>query len=885
MPCKKHQIYKCIKHLIYGGILFAKITSFSLFAQKDETPVFWVERMESSSAEIIKILEKQSGWIVSYSSRLCLEDKTTFPEGNRSLIEHLNKLFPDCGFDYILKKNRIILKPKEQEEKLFVISGFVSDARSGERLPAANIYDPETYLGTVSNNYGFFSLTLPAGTHLLRASYVGFNYSEKNITITKDTVLNFKLISTVQLQEVIIQGFRFPELKNISGMGIYIIPIETIKNRPALLGEVDLIKSLQILPGIQGGSEGFSGLYVRGGGADQNLFMIDDVPVYNVSHLLGFFSIFNADAVSHVAVLKGAFPARYGGRLSSVIDVRMNEGNKEKLAGTINLGILSSGISLNGPIINEKAGFAISARRTYIDAITALVQRNDEERANYYFYDLNGKFNYSPNYRNRLYLSAYFGRDKYYTTFNYFEVTNESGQKTETLNDENSAWWGNLATALRWNFLINNKFFSNLTLSYSNYGFNVDVLRNNRFNNVWSSLSQRYKSGIQDINVKLDFDYYHSKGNLSKFGGNVIYHYFDPRVDFTEGTSDSEGNFRFIEGDPIEGWENHIYYENEFSVGERFNTNLGGRAILFRGDKRYYFSLEPRFSSRFIVNPKFNLRSSAGIMSQYIHMLNSSNISLPNDLWLPITDKIPPMRAIQTTLGSDFFFGQKTDYSISIDLYIKWLDNIISYKETSSFFDSTTDWEDKMTSGKGVSYGAEFLLSKNAGKLTGMLGYTIAKATNTFKELNNGISFPDRHDRRHDFSINLNYRFNEKWDIGTIWLFGSGLPISLPSEKYYAPQLPFQNDKSSTNHSVNISSINGSRMPAFHRLDLGINYARKKKQTERLWGLGVINAYGRQNPFFIYYKSDNENNSQQRTWEQLSIFSFPIPYIKYSFKF
>ena len=880
------QIYKYIKCLIYGGFLFVGITSFSLFAQNIDTPVFRIERMENSSAEIIKALEKQSGWVVSYSSRLCLQEKTEFPAGNRSLIEHLNILFAECGFDYIIKKNRIILKPQEKEDKLFVVSGFILDARSGERLPSANVYNPETYLGTTSNNYGFFSLTLPAGTHSLRASYVGFSHSDKLFILKNDTVLNFNLISSIQLQEVTVRGFHFPELKNISGMGAYIIPIVNIKNSPALLGEVDLIKSIQLLPGIQGGSEGFSGLYVRGGGADQNLILIDDVPVYNVGHLLGFFSIFNADAVNHVAVLKGAFPARFGGRLSSVIDVRMNEGNKEKFEGTVNLGILSSGISLSGPIKKERAGFALSLRRTYIDVINALVQRNEPERANYYFYDINGKINFTVNPRNRIYLSGYFGRDKYYTTFNYIDVINEAGQKTETLNDENSAWWGNLATSFRWNFLITNKFFSNLTISYSNYAFNVDVLRNNRITNVWSNLQQRYKSGIQDINLKLDFDYYHSNGNLSKFGANAIYHYFDPRIDLMEGKNGTEGKYRFNQGEPIEGWENHVYYENEFNIGSKFNANIGGRAILFKGEKKHYFSFEPRLSSRYIVTSNFNLRSSAGIMSQFIHMLSSSNVSLPTDLWLPITNKIQPMSALQTTLGADFFFGQKSDYSINIDLYIKWLKNIITYKETASFFDYTTDWEDKMTSGKGISYGVEFMLSKNTGKLTGSASYTLAKATNTFKELNDGFSFPDRHDRRHDVSLNMNYRFNTKWDFGAMWMFGSGLPVSLPSEKYFAPNLPFQDDKSSVGHSVNISSINGFRMPAFHRLDIGINYSRTKRKTVRSWGLGVINAYGRQNPFLLYYKSDSDVNTQSlQTWEQLSFFSYPIPYIKYSFKF
>ena len=874
--------------MIFRGLFLIGMTSFSLFAQQKTTPVFYVERLENSSAEIIKELEKKSGWIVSYSSRLCLKDKTLFPEGNRNLIEHLTILFSDCEFDYIIRQNRIILKPREKETvRSYTVSGFISDARSGERLPSANIYNPDTYMGTVSNNYGFFSLTLSEGVHKINASYVGYNQYNNTLFLRKDTVLNIELISSTQLQEVLVKGYRFPEIKNISGMGAYVFPIEDIKSRPALLGEADLIKNIQILPGIQGSSYGFSGLYVRGGNADQNLFLLDDVPVYNVGHLLGFFSIFNTDAVNHVAVLKGAFPARYGGRLSSVIDVRMNEGNKEKIEGAVNLGILSSGLALNGPIKNEKAGFALSARRTYIDLITAILQRNSDERANYYFYDLNGKLNYSPNYRNRLYLSGYMGRDKYYTNYNYIEVPTESGQRNEKLNDENNALWGNIITAFRWNFLINYKFFSNLTLSYSNYSFNVDVLRNNRVNNVWSAFKQSYRSGISDFNIKLDFDFYHSNGNLSRFGANVVNHNFDPRVDFIEGKNNIEENFQILEDEPIKSWEYHVYYENEFTISAKFNTNLGGRAILFRGGDKYYRSFEPRWSSRYIVSSNFNIRGSAGIMSQYVHMLNSSNISLPTDLWLPVTDKIPPMRSIQTAMGYDFFLGQNTDFSINIDFYYKWLRNIISYKESASFFDYSLNWEDKLTLGKGVSYGAEFLLSKNNGSLTGMLGYTLAKTTNLFAELNNGKPFPDRNDRRHDLSITLNYRFNKKWDAGVMWQYGTGLPVSLPSEKYYAPKLPFQEDNSSVNHSVNISTINGSRMDDYHRLDVGFNYSRKKKGREHLCGFGVINAYGRQNPFILYYASSNDTNSQPtpRTLEQAGIFSFPIPYIKYSFKF
>lgn len=874
-----------------GVILLWGITSFSLFAQTDETPVVQLSILNGSSSELIRHLEEKSGWVISYSSRLCSRDEVALSQGNYTLLEHLNRIFKGCSFDYVIRGKRIILKPGSKSESLFVVSGFIIDHQTGETLPSAGIYNPGSIIGTISNNYGYYSISVPSGEWRLRASYVGYQAKDEVFNLSKDTIINFRLVSAIQLKEISVLGFHNPELINIARMGAVVLSVEDIRNAPALLGETDLIKNIQMLPGVQGGSEGFSGLYVRGGGPDQNLILLDDVPVYNIGHLLGFFSIFNADAVKHVSVLKGGFPARYGGRLSSVIDVRMVEGNREKVQGTLNLGVLSSGISLDGPVKKDKSGFALSFRRTYLDAIASLAQRGQDESTNYYFFDLNGKFNHTFSPRSRIYLSSYLGRDKYYTTYNYVSVPvdNSSGAGSSVrMNDENEAGWGNFVSALRWNYVFTNKLFGNFTATYSNYRFFIGVDRNNQVNNTWDSFEQRYMSGIQDFSLRADFDYYPSGGNLVKFGAKVVHHRFNPGIDFIQRGSNSDAPVDTTIGDfNLKGWEYHTYYENEFLASDRWRINIGGRIILFKGENKLYWSVEPRLSSNFAINPQWSVRTSFSSMSQYVHLVSSSNVALPTDLWLPVTDKIPPMRALQLSLGSDHDFGNKAAYTASIDLYYKWLDNILHYRESTGFFDYSTQWEDKLTGGDGTSYGLELLLKKNTGPLTGWLGYTVARTFNQFDELNDGRAFAARFDRRHDIGLSLNYRFNERSDGGIMWQYGSGTPITLPSEKYYAPDFPLMGSTNNPGYSENAVSLNSFRMPSFHRLDVGFNFRKELKSGERIWSLGVINLYGRQNPFLLYFAPVNgsEPGTTQRQLKQLSIFPFPIPYVKYTYKF
>src|SRR5690554_5794744 len=873
-----------------GAFLILGLASSHLSAQLSETPRFEIKERSGSTVNIIKRLEKESGWVISYSSRLCLEDSITLSSGVHTIVDFLEQVFYNCPFTYVIRDKRIIVRPLEEKSQSFTISGFVRDSLTGETLPASNIFETTLRKGSISNNYGFFSITLPTGWVDVQATYVGYTPSVEAFYLQRDTFLYFRLKSDVQLEEVSIFSEQILSGLSAKLFRSTLIPVQEIRQTPALLGETDLVKNIQMLPGIQGGSEGFSGLYVRGGGPDQNLILLDDVRVYNIGHLLGFFSIFNADAVKHAEVYKGAFPARYGGRLSSVIDIRMFEGNNDKLQGTLNLGLLSSGLSLDGPVKKDDSGFALSFRRTYLDLIAELAQRGNDESTNYYFFDLNGKYNHRINERHRLYLNFYWGRDKYFTNYNFQrpDDAGNNGVGQGTLSDQNDAGWGNLVTGLRWNYLINPKLFANVTGTYSDYRFFIGVQRNNRIENNWDSFEQRYMSGIRDYGLKVDFDYYPRNNHLIKFGLGAIRHDFNPGIDVVQEDSSSEGQVETTIGEiNLTGWESHFYLEDEWTFREKLRINAGLRTVIFSGGQENYHSIEPRLGLNYRLSTTSSLRAGYTRMSQYIHLVSSSNVALPTDLWLPVTDRIPPQSSVQYNLGLNQYLSRDGKYSLNLDLYYKELDHLLHYKESTGFFDYSTDWEDKLTSGYGESYGLELLLRKTQGALTGWAGYTLAKTTNTYPQLNKGQAFPARFDRRHNFNLSLSYRFSERIDGGLMWQYGSGTPVTLPVEKYYAPDYPHLQASGQGGFSENATAINGLRMPAFHRLDIGFNFYKQRTRTQRIWSVGLINVYGRQNPFVLYFadNSSSDAGADTRQLKQLSLFPFPIPYFKYTLKF
>jgi hypothetical protein len=883
------EIRNIIKYMMV--VVLWAMTIVLCTAQTAETKVFSVDKTKGSSVELIEHIQEKSGFIISYSSRLCLKENISLSSSRNTLAGFLQDIFQDCPFDFVERKNKVIVRPLKLSEQSFTILGYVSDARSGERLIGANVFSRNRYEGTATNYYGFFSLTLQGGSVDLYSSYVGYNAENKHFDLTSDTVVYFSLKPNIELPEVSVLGSRMPNMLRGGSFGAARVSMDRIVDAPALFGESDLMRGIQMLPGIQSGSEGFTGLFVRGGGPDQNMVLLDDVPVYNVGHLLGFFSIFNTDAVNQVSVTKDGFPARYGGRLSSVVDVRMKEGGKDQVGGSVSLGLLSSGISLDGPVFNKKTTFALSFRRTYVDALAALYQLGADDKTNYYFFDLNGKISHEISERSKIYLSSYWGRDKLYTLYNYrdFDVRVGDNQVTDnvSINDESNAGWGNFTGALRWNYVVTPRLFSNVTATYSNYRFFIGLKQSDETQGQLNTYEQRYLSGIQDFTLKVDFGNYYRSNYTLRFGASGVIHRFNPGVDLVKESGVSGTTEETSVSDVlVSGQEYRGYLENEFSVSNRFFVNAGIHSALFLGEGEPYWSLEPRLSLRYGLTNSTDIKGTVSRMSQFVHMVGTAGYSLPTDLWLPVSERIKPMYSDQATLGVDFHLGEKRGYILSLETYAKSYKNILAYKESTGFFDYSTTWEDKLTTGSGESYGGELLFQKNKGDLTGWIGYTYARTTVHFPELNDGKSYPARFDRRHDASLFMNYRFNSRVTGSLTWMFGSGNPVTLPEEKYYAPGLDWAKP-SDFGYSEGVGSLNNYRMPSFHRLDLGVNFTKKKKRGERTWSFGVINAYGRQNPFLLYF-SESENNpegSAMRQLKQLSLFPFPIPYVRYSFKF
>ncbi len=849
-----------------------------------------LESKTSSTEAFLKEIEDQKGIIFSFSNKLCFEDEVTLSKQSASVREILNELFINCPSNFLVRGNKIIIEPYTGIPGKYVVRGFIRDSKSKESLIQANVYDPEQLLGTVSNNFGFYSISLPSGFLQLSCSYVGYESQDIIINLQSDTVIHFNLKSSADLAEVAVVRSKVPNKVKSTRTGTIDVPIEQIKNVPVFLGEVDIVKSIQLLPGIQSGGEGLSELYVRGGGPDQNLVLMDDVPVYNVGHLLGFFSIFNADAVNHVSVVKGGFPARYGGRLSSVVDIRMYDGNREKHKGVASIGILSSRIAFEGPISKDKSSFSMSFRRTYLDLFTSLLQFDEVDKSRFYFYDFNSKFNFRLSDNDRLFFSAYAGKDQYGLQYNEQVVeigqadVGTQAQSFKTF-DESEVGWKNYVFSSRWNHIFGNKMFSNLTLSYSDYRFFIQQKLNYQTDGAWSVGNQNYYSGIRDYSAKIDFDYLPSPNHYLRFGANLTAHSFYPGIDvlFQEISSGEPIDTTFG-GNKLYRPELRMYLEDDFNLSDKIKVNIGGHFSLFQTESKHYWSAEPRLSARFLVDDNLSFKAAYSHMTQYMHLLRTASVAMPTDLWLPVSDAIKPMRAQQAALGIEYEFAN--GFSLSLEGYYKIFKDILSYKESAGYFDFSSNWEDKLTSGNGVSQGIEILLHKKTGDLSGWMGYTYSKSVNQFDELNNGNEFPADFDRTHDLSIYALYKISNRVDLSGTWTFGTGNPITLPETKYYAPDLPTAEKPFNSNYNQFISERNGYRMPNFHRLDVGVNFKKETNYGSRMWSFGVMNTYGRQNPFFLYFSdTETETGEVQRSLKQFSLFPFPIPYARFTIRF
>ena len=763
----------------------------------------------------------------------------------------------------------------------FTISGFIKDSLNGETLIGASIAVQGKKKGISSNQYGFYSITLEEGEYIFISSYIGYQPKILQIKLDGNKQLNFNLLPKISLsQEVIVTSKkRDANVKNAQ-MGKFTLPIEQIKSIPAFLGEVDLLKTIQLLPGIRNAGEGSAGLYVRGGGPDQNLILLDDAPVYNTGHLFGFFSIFNSDAIKNVTLIKGGMPAQYGGRLSSVLDISMKEGNNQKYQIEGGIGLIASRLSIQGPIKKDKASFIVSARRTYIDALTKPFIKPGSQfyGSGYYFYDLNAKVNYKFSEKDRLYLSGYFGRD-------VFDFAN--GKQSLKVNIP----WGNATGTLRWNHVFNKKLFGNTTAVYNDYNFTFKAAQNN--------FEIQLASGIRDVSIKQDFDLYPFTGHKIKFGGIFTYHKFTPSV-----VSGKQDSVVFNPNNAQTKFANEaaVYLQDDWEISDKIKINAGLRYSWFQQIGAYkiyttdangnrtdstvfkrgeavqtYGGLEPRLTLRYALNDETSLKASVTRNLQYIHLVSNAGTTLPTDIWVPSTYKVKPQISFLYAAGLFKNFKDNT-YETSVEVYYKQMQNQIEYQEGYTP-NSLDDTENSFAFGKGWSYGTEFFINKARGKLTGWVGYTLSWTWRKFAALNFGEKYPAKYDRRNDLSVVGIYELNKKWKLSATFVYGSGNATTLPQRFYIVNGILTQE----------YSRINEYRLPAYHRLDLSAILTPKKNEKRKWkseWVFSIYNTYSRQNPYFVYFDQNGSALNGTLTIQAKQVSLFPIiPAITWNFKF
>ncbi len=804
--------------------------------------------------------------------------KVTAQFRNTPLSSVLNALLAkqSCQYKIVGKLIVFFATEKNSVKKKSTIHGYILDRETGEALIGCSIYDEHTGLGTSSNQFGFYSITLPQDSISLIFSYVGYQTVVLPLDLQADLNQDVKLSSSVELATVEVVASVSRRIQEETQMSKVEIPVEQIKKVPALLGEVDVLKTLQLLPGVQSGGEGQSGLYVRGGSPDQNLVLLDGVPVYNVSHLLGVFSVFNADAIKSVRLTKGGFPARFGGRLSSVLEINMKEGNMQEFHGEGSLGLISSKLTLEGPIAKDKVSFLISGRRTYADLIfRPIIKKTQPEGVSVdptlYFYDLNAKINYKINDRHRIYLSGYAGSDTFKNKYSEKDIESNGGID-----------WGNIIGVVRWNYKITDKLFSNVTLTHSNY--DIDIFAENKTTDGF--FKANYLSGIQDWSGKLDLDFIPTPNHYIRFGGSMTHHRYRPGALGLEVTDNSAPLDTMIGSQTKSSREYDLYVEDEIRIG-RFNANLGIHGSAFNVDGHTYTSVQPRIGLKYALNREVSLKASFSTMTQFINLLTSESLSLPTDLWVPSTKQVKPQESWQvaagvaTTLWNDFEF--------SVEGYYKEMKNVLSFKEGASFLlGLDNDWQNKITQGKGVSYGLEFFLQKKVGKTTGWVGYTWSKNDRQFKFINGGEKFPFRYDRRHDISIVASHQITPKISISAAWIYGTGNAITLPIYRY--PTVSKYDGLSIFDQVESLGKKNDFRMSNYHRLDFSVEFFKKKKKYERKWIVGAYNTYWHRNPYYVTARNEAEFGpsgeiiGQKRSFKEISILPI-IPSISYAFKF
>lgn len=811
--------------------------------------VLWAQ---TSLRDGMAVLEKKYGIHFVYDASLPLERRLGQPNGT-TLEEALAHLFEGSDIRYEIKGKHVILK----KNRKVTISGLILDAASGETLIGAGVTSGKD--GAVTNNFGFYSLSIPGKDDKVSVtySYVGYTTKTISIQVQKDTTINVRLSPGASLEEAIVTAQRESGVA-ATKMSAIEVPVAAIKSAPALFGEADVLKTIQLLPGVQGGTEGFSGLYVRGGGPDENLLLLDGIPIYNAEHMLGIFSVFQPEAVKKVTLYKGSFPARYGGRISSIIDVRTNDGNLYETHGSFGVSMLSDKLHLEGPIWKGKTSFSVSARGMHTLLLTPIIELTGFD-GNFFFYDLDAKLTHRFSDRDRLYFNVYNGLDDFY----YRNQDNYGSGRTggDIADNQNlGIRWGNTVAALRWNHVLGPKLFANTTVAFNRYKMQIESDLVSKETGLDGSLGNNryqfdYRSGMRDWVAKVDFDYTPSPSQKVKFGADYTYHTFIPET-FTTYAREVMGGVVQIDttismksnAEQV-GHEASLYVEDDIRIGSRLTLNPGLHASLFGTQGKTYWSLEPRMSAKVAMTEDWSAKLSYSRMSQYVHLLSSSQISLPVDLWVPITKDIRPETSDQYSLG--LYYTGIPGWEFSLEGYYKNMRNVLEYKEGVAFMFDSSGWENKVEVGTGRAMGIEFFIEKTMGKTTGWLGYTLAKSDRLFPTINHGERFPYRYDRRHNVNLLVNHKFNEKFDISATWNFASGGTTTLP-ERRIVMMSPFNPPR----YADLVTSRNNYRLPASHTLNLGFNFHRKHNRGEGIWSLSVYNVYNHMNPNLVLKEND-----------------------------
>jgi len=779
----------------------------------------------------------------------------------------------------------VITQQVSAQVKKFTVSGYVREDANGEALIGATVMLKTPVSGTVTNNYGFFSLTADEGTYEMTVVYIGMQSYTSSLVLTKDTFIEIRLKAR-EMKEVVITDEKTDQNIDDAQMGTVHLEMKKVKQIPAFMGEVDILKTIQLLPGVKGGAEGNSGFYVRGGGPDQNLILLDEATVYNAGHLFGFFSVFNGDAVKDINLIKGGMPAQYGGRLSSVLDITMKEGNDQRLQVDGGIGVIASRLTVQGPIKKDTASFIIAARRTYIDVLMEpfIKETSPFKGSGYYFYDLNAKVNWRINDKNRVFASGYFGRD----VFSYNNA--KSGFFV-------SIPWGNATTSLRWNHLFGPKLFLNTTAVFSDYKF--------EFIAEQDGFEFRLFSGIRDYNSKFDFYYQPNRKHNIRFGTNYTWHIFTPN-----NVSAKAGETVFDLGGLKRQYahEAGIYINDDWDVSDRWRISAGLRYSYFmqvgefdryvkdvtghtvntihynKGQKvADYGGLEPRLSIRFMVDETSSVKAAYTRNLQYVHLATLSPISLPTDIWVPCSDVVKPQEGWQVAAGY-FRNFHDNDYESSVEIYYKSMLNQVEFTPGALPEDNVNNNTDNnFVFGTGESYGAEFFFKKRTGKFTGWVGYTLSWTTRTFEGIENGRTFYARYDRRHDASVVAIYELNEHWTFSAVFVYGTGNAITLPESRYIIEGqiVPEWGPR------------NSYRMIPYHRADVSATYTCKAKKLfkgrlpfQNSWNFACYNVYNRHNPYFIYFDTEGSIEQGNISVKAKQVSLFPIlPSITWNFSF